>query len=111
MSKAPESAPGFKAASRPNQDAGASGASSPRAAAPNRDNGVTAANCDLLLLRCPNTRLDAHGGGSETRADLYLERTGMSDCKPYTMTVDTQAKFSSDMGAPISNQTAYRGLA
>jgi hypothetical protein len=66
MNKAPESTTGFKAASRPNQDAGASGASSLRVATPDRDNGVAAANCDLLLLRCPNTRLDAHGGGRET---------------------------------------------
>jgi hypothetical protein len=35
----------------------------------------------------------------------------MSDCKPCTMTVDTQAKFSSDMGASISDPTTYHDLA
>ena len=35
----------------------------------------------------------------------------MSDCKPCTTPVDTQAKVSSDMGAPVSDPTAYRSLA
>jgi hypothetical protein len=65
-SKAPQSAPGFKAASWPNQDVGAPAAGNPGAAAPDRGNGVAAADCNLLLLPCPDTRLDAHGGGSET---------------------------------------------
>jgi hypothetical protein len=32
----------------------------------------------------------------------------MSDCKLYTTPVDTQTKVSSNMGAPISDPTAYR---
>ena len=35
----------------------------------------------------------------------------MSDCKPCATPVDTQAKVSSDMGAPVSDPTAYRRLA
>jgi hypothetical protein len=34
----------------------------------------------------------------------------MSDCKPCSMSVDTQAKVS-DMGAPVTNPTTYRNLA
>jgi hypothetical protein len=34
----------------------------------------------------------------------------MSDCKPCSMPVDTQAKVSSDMGTPVSDPTAYRSL-
>jgi hypothetical protein len=33
-------------------------------------------------------------------AQDILERAGMSDCKPYSTSVDTQAKVSSDMGGP-----------
>jgi hypothetical protein len=40
-----------------------------------------------------------------------LERIGMSDCKPCSTPVDTQAKVSSDMGGPVSDPTAYRSLA
>jgi hypothetical protein len=36
---------------------------------------------------------------------------GMSDCRPCSTQVDTQAKVSSDMGAAISDLTAYRNLA
>jgi hypothetical protein len=42
------------------------------------------------------------------KPDLYLELAGMSDRKACTMTVDTQAKFSSDclpqlgLGSPAS---------
>jgi hypothetical protein len=34
----------------------------------------------------------------------------MSDCKRCTTLVDTQAKFSSDMGAPVSDSSSYRIL-
>jgi hypothetical protein len=34
-----------------------------------------------------------------------LECTGMSDCKPGSTLVDTQAKVSSDLGAPVSDPT------
>jgi hypothetical protein len=40
-----------------------------------------------------------------------LERAGMSDYKPCSMTVDTQAKVPSDMGAPVSDPAAYRSMA
>jgi hypothetical protein len=33
-----------------------------------------------------------------------LERTGMNDCKPCSTPVDTQAKVSSDLGAPSATQ-------
>jgi hypothetical protein len=39
-----------------------------------------------------------------------LERAGMSDCKPCSTPVDTQAKVSSDMEGPVSDPTAYRSL-
>jgi hypothetical protein len=65
-SKASKPALGFKVVAWHNKDAGASVAGNPGATAPDRGNGVT--DCDLLLLLpCPNTRLDAHGGGSETQ--------------------------------------------
>jgi hypothetical protein len=35
----------------------------------------------------------------------------MSNCKPCSTPVDTQAMTSSDMGAPVSDPTAYRSLA
>jgi hypothetical protein len=35
----------------------------------------------------------------------------MSDCKPCSTSVYTQAKVSSDMGGPISDPTAYRNKA
>jgi hypothetical protein len=34
----------------------------------------------------------------------------MSDCKPYSMSVDTQVKVSDDDGAPVDDVTAYRSL-
>jgi hypothetical protein len=34
---------------------------------------------------------------AKPKPDLYLELAGMSDRKACTMTVDTQAKFSSDI--------------
>jgi hypothetical protein len=40
-----------------------------------------------------------------------LEHAGMSDCKPCSTSVYTQAKVSSDMGGPISDPTAYRNIA
>jgi hypothetical protein len=40
-----------------------------------------------------------------------LEHTSMTECKPYTTTVDTQAKVSSDTGTHVSDPTAYRSLA
>jgi hypothetical protein len=43
-------------------------------------------------------------------AQDILERAGMSDCKPFSMLVDTQAKVSSDTGTPVSDPTAYRSL-
>jgi hypothetical protein len=39
-----------------------------------------------------------------------LERIGMSDCKPCSMSVDTQAKVSSNTGTPIRDPTAYHSL-
>jgi hypothetical protein len=44
-------------------------------------------------------------------AQDILERTGMSDCKPCSMPVDTQAKVSSDLGGPVSDPNAYHSLA
>jgi hypothetical protein len=32
-----------------------------------------------------------------------LEHAGMTDCKPYTMPVDTQVKVSYDTGTPVSD--------
>jgi hypothetical protein len=40
-----------------------------------------------------------------------LERAGMSDYKPCSTPVDTQAKVSSDMGPPVRDPSAYRSLA
>ena len=40
-----------------------------------------------------------------------LERAGMSDCKPCSTPVDTQAKLSADLGDPVADPTAYRSLA
>jgi hypothetical protein len=40
-----------------------------------------------------------------------LEHAGMSDCKPCSTLVDTQAKVSSDMGGPVCDPTAYCSLA
>jgi len=40
-----------------------------------------------------------------------LERAGMSDCKPCSTPVDTQAKVSADVGPPVSDATHYRSLA
>jgi hypothetical protein len=39
-----------------------------------------------------------------------LERAGMSDCKPCSTSVDTQAKVSFDIGGPLSDPTAYCSL-
>jgi Reverse transcriptase (RNA-dependent DNA polymerase) len=39
-----------------------------------------------------------------------LERAGMSDCKPCSTPVDTQAKLSDDDGALVSDGTEYRSL-
>src|SRR6185437_2863123 len=40
-----------------------------------------------------------------------LERAGMTDCKPCFTPVDTQAKLSANLGAPVADPTAYRSLA
>ena len=40
-----------------------------------------------------------------------LERGGMTDCKPCSTPVDTQAKLSADLGDPVADPTAYRSLA
>lgn len=40
-----------------------------------------------------------------------LDRAWMTDCKPYSTLVDTQAKISSIDGAPIDDPTAFRSLA
>ena len=40
-----------------------------------------------------------------------LERAGMTDCKPCSTPVDTQAKLSADLGTPVADPTAYRSLA
>ncbi|KAG2658410.1 hypothetical protein PVAP13_1KG223300 [Panicum virgatum] len=40
-----------------------------------------------------------------------LERAGMTDCKPCSTPVDTQAKLSADLGDPVADTTAYRSLA
>jgi hypothetical protein len=39
-----------------------------------------------------------------------LERAGMSDCKPCSTPVDTQAKLSEDDGPPVADVTSYRIL-
>jgi hypothetical protein len=66
VGKALKSAPGFKAVSRPNQDLGAPAAGNPGPTAPDRGNGITASDCNLLHLPCHGTRLDAHGSRNET---------------------------------------------
>jgi hypothetical protein len=71
MSKASKSAPGFNAPSQPNQDASASAVGKPGFVAPDLGNSVPAIDCDLLLLPFLDTKLDAHGSGSETRASGY----------------------------------------
>ena len=40
-----------------------------------------------------------------------LERAGMTDCKPCSIPVDTQAKLSADLGDPVADPTVYRSLA
>ena len=35
----------------------------------------------------------------------------MTDCKPCSTPVDTQAKLSADLGNPVADPTAYRSLA
>ena len=40
-----------------------------------------------------------------------LERAGMTDCKPCSTPVDTQAKLSADLGDPVAVPTAYQSLA
>jgi hypothetical protein len=39
-----------------------------------------------------------------------LERAGMTDCKPCSTPVDTQAKLSATQGDPVADPTAYRSL-
>jgi hypothetical protein len=53
---------------------------------------------DLFLHQCQYTR------------DI-LEHDGMSECKLCSTLVDTQAKVSFDMGAPICDPTTYHSLA
>ena len=40
-----------------------------------------------------------------------LERAGMTDCKPCSTPVDTQAKLSADLGDLVADPTVYRSLA
>jgi hypothetical protein len=40
-----------------------------------------------------------------------LERTGMMDCKPISMPVDTQAKVSATSEPPVADPTQFRSLA
>jgi hypothetical protein len=40
-----------------------------------------------------------------------LERAGMTDCKPCSTPIDTQAKLSTTLGDPVADSTAYRSLA
>jgi len=40
-----------------------------------------------------------------------LERAGMTDCKPCSTPVDTQAKLSAALSDPVADPTAYRSLA
>ena len=40
-----------------------------------------------------------------------LEWVGMTDCKPCSTPVDTQAKLSADLGDLVADPTAYRSLA
>jgi hypothetical protein len=39
-----------------------------------------------------------------------LERAGMSDCKPCSTPVDTQAKLSEDDWPPVADATSYQSL-
>jgi hypothetical protein len=39
-----------------------------------------------------------------------LERAGMTDCKPCSTLVDTQAKLYATLGDPVSDPSAYRNL-
>ena len=39
-----------------------------------------------------------------------LEQAGMTNCKPCSTPVDTQAKLSADLGDPVADPTAYRSL-
>jgi hypothetical protein len=39
-----------------------------------------------------------------------LERAAMSNCKPCSTHVDTQAKLSEDDGPPVADATSYRSL-
>jgi hypothetical protein len=39
-----------------------------------------------------------------------LERVGMSDSKPCSTSVDTQAKLSENDGPPVTSATSYRSL-
>ena len=62
--------------------------------------GVTVESCPSgLLLHQRQYALD------------ILERAGMTDCKPCSTLVDTQAKLSVDLGDPLADLTAYRSLA
>jgi hypothetical protein len=40
-----------------------------------------------------------------------LEHAGMTDCKPCSTPVDTQAKLSATLGDPVADTTTYRSLA
>ena len=39
-----------------------------------------------------------------------LKRAGMTNCKPCSTHVDTQAKLSADLGDPVADPTVYRSL-
>jgi hypothetical protein len=40
-----------------------------------------------------------------------LEHAGMTDCKPCSTPVDTQAKLSATLGDPVADPTTYQSLA
>jgi hypothetical protein len=40
-----------------------------------------------------------------------LEGPGMTDCKPCSTPVDTQAKLSATLGDPVADPTTYQSLA
>jgi hypothetical protein len=65
--------------------------------------------------RCPRAWVEPHLSGLLLHQRQYvldiLERAGMTDCKPCSTPVDTQAKLSTDMSAPVANPTAFRSLA
>jgi hypothetical protein len=43
-------------------------------------------------------------------AQDILERAGMNDCNPCSMSINTEAKVSFDMSSPVRDSTGYRSL-